>query len=172
MEPLIARVRDRSEQGMKSTSHGRFFKMKAQSPSVRMLPEQTSLSAWRELLAQAAPSASQTLIAQQPQLLPRFAAYYSKLHQLRASVCAFTRCSYIRLHSALIVIHTGLRTKRLARQKGLSAGHQANAVTFPPCRGRPRVYHSALAGFTVRRFNRRRLRRQCAIGTAGCVDWL
>jgi hypothetical protein len=47
-----------------------------------MLLDQTSLSALRELLAQAAPDASQTLIEQQPQLLPRFVAYYSQLQGL------------------------------------------------------------------------------------------
>ncbi|MBA2492294.1 MAG: hypothetical protein ACR2KU_05330 [Gammaproteobacteria bacterium] len=45
--------------------------MKAQPSSVRMLPEQTVLSAWREQLTQATPDLSQTLVNQQPELLPR-----------------------------------------------------------------------------------------------------
>ncbi len=44
--------------------------------------EHCVLSAWREQLAQAAQGLSQQLVQQAPQLLPRFAAYYTKLQQL------------------------------------------------------------------------------------------
>ena len=56
--------------------------MKAQRSSIRVLPEPTNLSAWRGLLAQAAPDLSQRLVGQQSELLPRFAAYYQGLQSL------------------------------------------------------------------------------------------
>ncbi len=55
--------------------------MKAQPPFL-MLPEPTSVSAWQELLAQAAPDLSQRLVGQQPQVWPRFADYYRTLQSL------------------------------------------------------------------------------------------
>ena len=57
--------------------------MKAQS-SLRMLPEQTILSAWREQVTQAArtPGLRQQLLCGQPELLPRFAEQYQRLKAL------------------------------------------------------------------------------------------
>src|SRR3712207_5518653 len=59
--------------------------MKAQS-LFQILPEPTRPSAWRELLAQAAPDLSPTLVEQQPQVWPHFADYYRKLQSLPRQV--------------------------------------------------------------------------------------
>jgi hypothetical protein len=56
--------------------------MRVQPQSIKRFSGQTSVSAWRALLAQVAPDLSPTRLAQQPQVWPRFAAYYAHLHQL------------------------------------------------------------------------------------------